>query len=364
MSRFKVHDFLELGKLYHPFENPEDIDSLYYIKDRLDILIKEKSYRQVCKRFLNHIIKNEPHNRMLRAFIPILVLESAYVLKAFRGVRDKEEGLFKYILKYTYKRQDELEQLFKRIRGTWGLDKTLLTLDYSKDRRFLLALSRLLFFKRKDSTLRFIFRMSHTLFPQVFIGLNDFLQERFSVVSINSYLRMLEFLKRGLKEEELKKNPLLLRDIEITILMSLDEFLPKHNPILGSLGFDLEYELSMKAIKLWDKKKFYEAHEILEDIWSLKKGDKIAQGYLQGIIRLAIAYEHLRARNFEAAQKVFNMAIEQIEEFGNRNPNTLLRLSDTEKAFKSIKRALAKRSRSIYVYPRLILRESKRSGLL
>lgn len=75
-----------------------------------------------------------------------------------------------------------------------------------------------------------------------------------------------------------------------------------------------EKELIGQAKELWDKGDFYSAHEVLEDVWRLfPKEDKYSRNCYQGLIRLAIAYNHYLCGRKESALRVLRMVKEQLQ---------------------------------------------------
>ena len=58
----------------------------------------------------------------------------------------------------------------------------------------------------------------------------------------------------------------------------------------------------MEGLKLFNKKKFFEAHEELEDAWRDETGE--IRNLYQGILQVAVAYLHVTRRNFNGAVKV------------------------------------------------------------
>ncbi|RMH08320.1 MAG: DUF309 domain-containing protein [Aquificota bacterium] len=75
-----------------------------------------------------------------------------------------------------------------------------------------------------------------------------------------------------------------------------------------------EGELLLQAKDLWDKGDFYSAHEVLEDIWRLfPKEDKHSRNCYQGLIRLAIAYNHYLCGRRDSAIRVLKMVKDQLQ---------------------------------------------------
>ncbi len=75
----------------------------------------------------------------------------------------------------------------------------------------------------------------------------------------------------------------------------------------------MEELLLLKVQELWNKELFYQAHEVLEDIWKLfPKNDKYNRNCYQGLIRLAIAYNHYQKGNLQSSLRVLKMSYEQL----------------------------------------------------
>ena len=76
----------------------------------------------------------------------------------------------------------------------------------------------------------------------------------------------------------------------------------------------VEEELLLSVKELWDEGRFYEAHELLEDIWRLfPKEDKLSRNCYQGIIRLAIALYHYNSGKKDSALRVLYKVKPQLE---------------------------------------------------
>ena len=60
---------------------------------------------------------------------------------------------------------------------------------------------------------------------------------------------------------------------------------------------------AIEGLKLFNEKKFFEAHEELEDAWRNETGE--IRNLYQGILQVAVAYLHVTRRNFNGAVKVY-----------------------------------------------------------
>ena len=63
-------------------------------------------------------------------------------------------------------------------------------------------------------------------------------------------------------------------------------------------GFDPVRE----AVRLFNETHFFEAHEVLEDVWRKERGD--SRLFLQGLIQLCAAFHHFQNRNFRGAAEL------------------------------------------------------------
>ncbi|MCS7196266.1 MAG: DUF309 domain-containing protein [Aquificaceae bacterium] len=78
-----------------------------------------------------------------------------------------------------------------------------------------------------------------------------------------------------------------------------------------------ELELLKEAKRFWDAKDFYSAHEVLEDLWRLfPKEDKHSRNCCQGLIRLAIAYNHYLCGRRDSCLRVLRMVKDQLQPCG------------------------------------------------
>lgn len=78
-----------------------------------------------------------------------------------------------------------------------------------------------------------------------------------------------------------------------------------------------ELELLKEAKRFWDAGDFYSAHEVLEDIWRLfPKEDRHSRNCYQGLIRLAIAYNHYLCGRRDSCLRVLKMVKDQLQPCG------------------------------------------------
>lgn len=127
--------------------------------------------------------------------------------------------------------------------------------------------------------------------------------------SLESYLRFRRYIR------ERKHRPIEVYALLHTLLESVPS---KRKGIENVLGLDREHELLLKASELWNKGRFYEVHEVLEEVWKglSDRGDREC---LQGIIRLAIALHHVTEGERKRAINVLRKALPQMKGCGRGN---------------------------------------------
>jgi hypothetical protein len=59
-------------------------------------------------------------------------------------------------------------------------------------------------------------------------------------------------------------------------------------------------------IELFNRKEFFEAHEVLEDLWVESEGEE--KDFYKGLIQCAVAFVHLDRNNFKGATKLHRTA--------------------------------------------------------
>ena len=62
------------------------------------------------------------------------------------------------------------------------------------------------------------------------------------------------------------------------------------------------------GIDLFNQAHFFDAHEVLEDVWRPSPRGSSRRRHLQGLVQLAVAFHHESRDNFIGAQSVLNRA--------------------------------------------------------
>jgi predicted metal-dependent hydrolase len=66
-------------------------------------------------------------------------------------------------------------------------------------------------------------------------------------------------------------------------------------------------------VELFNHKKFFEAHEVLEDLWLVSHGE--TKTFYKGLIQLAVAFAHLQRNNRRGARQVHLRATGLLSQF-------------------------------------------------
>jgi uncharacterized protein len=74
-----------------------------------------------------------------------------------------------------------------------------------------------------------------------------------------------------------------------------------------------ESEQFRRGVALFNARKFFEAHEVWEDLWLLEPEPE--KTFLQGLIQLAAAYHHHSRENPRGAQSLLAAALAKLRRF-------------------------------------------------
>lgn len=69
----------------------------------------------------------------------------------------------------------------------------------------------------------------------------------------------------------------------------------------------------VEFIHLFNTKKFFEAHEVLEELWLESHGDE--KEFYKGLIQCAAAFVHLQRKNPQGANKLLERAMNHLQNF-------------------------------------------------
>jgi len=67
-----------------------------------------------------------------------------------------------------------------------------------------------------------------------------------------------------------------------------------------------------KGLDLFNRARFFDAHEVLEDVWRALPRTSAAKKHLQGLVQLAVAFHHESRRNLRGARSVLDRALRNL----------------------------------------------------
>jgi uncharacterized protein len=79
------------------------------------------------------------------------------------------------------------------------------------------------------------------------------------------------------------------------------------------MSYDPRY---LKGIEHFNKREFFDAHEIWEDLWHEEHGE--ANKFVQGLIQMATALHHFEASNLKGARILYQGGVELLTPYGER----------------------------------------------
>jgi predicted metal-dependent hydrolase len=68
-----------------------------------------------------------------------------------------------------------------------------------------------------------------------------------------------------------------------------------------------------RGIDLFNRAHFFDAHEVLEDVWRSAPGGQPLRLYLQGVVQLAVAFHHESTGNNLGARSVLERALRNLK---------------------------------------------------
>ena len=84
---------------------------------------------------------------------------------------------------------------------------------------------------------------------------------------------------------------------------------------------NLKSKLFTDGINLFNDKKFYEAHESWEELWTEFNLDDAL--LIQGLIQLSVAYFHITNINLKGSKNLFNKSLPKLEKFKLKNKRNI-----------------------------------------
>ena len=104
---------------------------------------------------------------------------------------------------------------------------------------------------------------------------------------------------------------------------------------------NIKEKLFIDGIALFNEKKFYDAHEAWEELWSeYRLKDDL---FIQGLIQLSVAFFHITNLNLKGSSNLFRKSLPKLKKFpiNHRNINVseiIICAENSEKKVNSIKK--------------------------
>ncbi|EDP74607.1 DUF309 domain-containing protein [Hydrogenivirga sp. 128-5-R1-1] len=253
-------------------------------KKHLSLWISDSSQVQIYKRYFGHLAKKDDLTlgECFSPFVLVNAWESFYDILITD--RDRRRGAFGWIKEFF--ENVEIEDVLEYTDPKGILEKLIGFLDLPPSHDFYVAT-----------------HIAYMINPHTFMPLTKSTGEAIGIREPGAYFRLVEnAVKNGIKPIE-----------TYAFLHMLYEDVPSKR--IGAeqiLGIDRELELLKVAERLWNAGDFYEAHEVLEEVWECVK-DKNKKECYQGVIRFAIALHHCRSGENKKAENVLKKAIPQME---------------------------------------------------
>ncbi len=77
-----------------------------------------------------------------------------------------------------------------------------------------------------------------------------------------------------------------------------------------------EFDKIREGLRLFNEEFFFEAHEILEEVWHAERGEP--RRFLQGLIQLAAAYNHFQNGNYAGAAELLQRGADKMRSYPAR----------------------------------------------
>ena len=267
-------------------------------KEFVDFWIEDTSLAQVYKRFVNHLLKKKDIS-LDECMVPFVLVGcwETFTGYSFERLKAFFEGLNLEECMDLNTREERLRCIYRKVamRGRGRLAVT-----------------------------------SHVAYltdPYTFTPLTPSMVRTLGLVDLEGYMRFNGYVRsKG------------FRPLEVYALLHLllEETPSKTRVLEDILGIDREMELLLEAQRLWNRGRFYEAHEVLEDLWTIQRDNEVKEA-LQGIIRIAIALHHYVSGRRGKALKVLKAALPQVSRPVNMRLNREDLANWTESAVKSLR---------------------------
>ena len=85
--------------------------------------------------------------------------------------------------------------------------------------------------------------------------------------------------------------------------------------MINQTNSEIKDSLFIKGVEYFNDKKYYDAHEVWEELWSdYSLKDAL---FIQGLIQVSVAYFHITNLNLKGANSLFNKSLPKLKKFGS-----------------------------------------------
>ena len=81
----------------------------------------------------------------------------------------------------------------------------------------------------------------------------------------------------------------------------------------SGLSSNMDSDAFVGGIELFNRCEFFQAHEVLEDIWRECMGEE--RKFLQGLIQAAVAFHHHSSGNLDGARSLLDRALKNLADY-------------------------------------------------
>jgi len=253
-------------------------------KSTLPFWIEDSSLVQIYKRYMNYLLKKDELT-LGECFSPF-VLVSCYGSFGDIILESKESRKTAFSFLKDFFRTLRVEEILS-ISDRRGFFESLLGIvELRKPHNFFVAT-----------------HLAYMVNPNFYVPITPAVGRSFQIQDINSYLRFGDYIR------ERRIKPI---EAFATLHLLYEDTPSKRSVAEAILGVSRERELLLRACELWNEGEFYEAHELLEDVWCLQDKEEVKECY-QGVIRLALVLHYLKVGEREKAVRVLRKAVSQLE---------------------------------------------------
>lgn len=102
---------------------------------------------------------------------------------------------------------------------------------------------------------------------------------------------------------------------------------------MDATGTEAGVDKVREGLRLFNEEFFFEAHEVLEEMWHLERGE--ARQFLQGLIQLSAAYHHFQNGNLAGAAALLQRGADKMRTYPSRylgfDAEALVRSADRDR---------------------------------